>query len=314
MSSWHLFDIWVLSPQQKINYSGELWNWYVEFKNFSFVFRTGGDAWFTYNFPAWSIPVEFRGSVVVYTSLLAFSRASRNGRLWCQLALIFYFQYIVDGWFGAMFMSGMLLCDLDLLARNGQLPAFFSRFAKWRTLIFYTMFFASLILSGVPSHVQDIMILDEAPVWRHFTWLKPQASLDQKWFFLWWAAVFLISAIPQIWWLKAFFELRFNQYLGRISFSLYLVHGPIIWTLGDRLYVAAGWYKQAHEANIPAWVDWFPLPKGGPLGLEPAFLLPHIILLPLTLWLAEIATKLCDEPSLKLSRWLYIRTLGSGKH
>lgn len=313
MTSWHAFGVWTISPEHKPTYREELWNWYAEFKKFSFVFRTGGEAWFTYNFPTWSIPVEFRGSIVVYTSLMAFARATRNARLLCQIGLMYYFFYIVDGWFCAMFVAGMFLAELDVLARRDELPDIITRFKPWKTQIVYGFFCIAMVLSGVPSHTGNLDTLTDAPGWRHMAIFKPDAAWDQKWIFLFWSAILFITAVPHIWWLKAFFETTFNQYLGRISFALYLVHGPVIWTLGDRLYVATGWYKEAHETNIPGWIDCFPLSKAGPLGLEPSFLLPHIILLPFSLWLAEMVTKLVDEPTVKFSKWLYEKTLGPPK-
>ncbi len=123
-----------------------------------------------------------------------------------------------------------------------------------------------------------------------------------------------MSAIPRLPLLKSFFETRFNQYLGRISFALYLVHGPILWVLGDRLYVVTGWYREAHEINTPFLINSFPLSKGGPLGLEPSFLVPHLILLPFTLWMAEIVTKLVDEPAVRFSQWAYEKTLAPSEH
>jgi hypothetical protein len=57
--------------------------------------------------------------------------------------------------------------------------------------------------------------------------------------------------------------------------------------------------------NIPQWVDVFPLPKTGPLGLEIAFLAPHLVLLPVTFALAEVVTRAFDEPSVRFPRWLY---------
>ncbi len=309
LTSWHLFGIWTLSPNHEPTYRAELWKWYVEFKNYSFVFRGGGEAWLTYNFPAWSLPIEFRGSIIVYTTLMALSRATRNARLWVEVGLIYYFMYIVDGWFGALFMAGTLLCDLDLLARNDDLPVFLTRLSAWKMPFFYTFFCISMLLSGCPSHIADVQILDQAPGWHWLAKLRPEAPWDTKWFYLFWAAVFLVASIPRIWWLKAFFETSFNQYLGRISFSLYLIHGPILWMLGDRLYCAVGWYKEAHEEMIPGWVNKFPLSHSGPLGLEPAFLVPHLILLPLTLWASEIGTKIFDEPSNRFAQWMYSKAL-----
>jgi peptidoglycan/LPS O-acetylase OafA/YrhL len=119
----------------------------------------------------------------------------------------------------------------------------------------------------------------------------------------------LVASIPRISWLKSFFELRFNQYLGRISYAFYLVHGPILWSLGDRIYAAVGWYKESQATNNPGWINLFPLPKVGPFSLELSFVLPQLILLPLTLWAAEMVTRLIDEPSVNLAQWLYRKTL-----
>lgn len=309
MTSWHAFGIWVASSDQESNYRDEVWKWYAELKNFTFAFRSGGEPWFSYSFHVWSIPVEFRGSVIVYTSLLAFSRCTRTARLWCEVALIFYFMYIVDGWFGSLFMSGLLLCDLDLLAASHNLPRFLARLEPIKELIYYNLFFISLYLGGVPSHSSDITALRDTPGWYYLSFLKPQAVFDFKWFFLFWAATLLIVSVPRIHWLKAFFETRFNQYLGRISFSFYLVHGPVMWILGDRLYVATGWSREIHAVGLPNWINAFPISKAGPMGLDLAFWLPHLILLPVTLWCAEIATRCIDDPSIKFSQWLYRKTL-----
>jgi peptidoglycan/LPS O-acetylase OafA/YrhL len=313
LTSWHAFGIWTDSSEHQSNYRDEVWKWYCEFKNYSFVFRTGGESWLTYNFHLWSIPVEFRGSIVIYTALLAFSRCTRNARLCGEIGLIFYFLYIVDGWFCSMFMSGMLLCDLDLLAASDDIPRFFSRLEPWKKPIFYSLFAISIYLGGVPSHSIEVEVLRDSIGWHYLSYLKPQAVFDPKWFYLFWAATFLVSSIPRISWLKDFFELRFNQYLGRISFSFYLVHGPILWTLGDRLYSATGWVRSTHEVGIPNWINLFPLSKAGPYGLDIAWIAPHLILLPVTLWLAEIVTKLIDEPSVKFAQWLYSRTLAPAK-
>jgi peptidoglycan/LPS O-acetylase OafA/YrhL len=312
ITSWHLFGIWTLSPKHKATFSEELWNWYIEFKNFSFVFRTGDSGWMlTSQFHAWSIPVEFRGSIIIYTSVLAFSRATRNARLWCQIGLIFYFLYIVDGYFGALFVGGMLLCELTILSKANNLPRFISNLSPYKKPIFYTLFIVGIYLSGVPSFSQDIFELRKARGWYFLSFLKPQAVFDLKWFYLFWAALFVVASIPHISWLKAFFETPFNQYLGRISFALYLVHGPVLWVLGDRLYQAVGWYREEHVIHTPSWINLFPLSQKGPLGLEISFLAPHLILLPLTLWLAEIVTKLFDEPSVRFSQWAYGKVLPS---
>ncbi|KAL3484701.1 acyltransferase 3 [Aspergillus germanicus] len=304
MTILHLFRIRAI-PESKDTYLEEVSNWYKEFKNFSFIFRGGGDPWFTYNFHAWSIPVEFRGSIVVYTVLLAFSRFRANARLCGYLFLIFYFLYIADGWFCALFVAGMLLCELDLASQIDETPAILTKLRPWKKPIFWTLFAISIYLGGVPSHNSDLQILRDSPGWHYLAYLKPQAVYDYKWFYLFWAAVLVVASISRIPALRAFFELRPNQYLGRVSFAFYLVHGPVLWVLGDRLYAAVGWTRMSHPTTCPGWIDRVPLPRVGPLGMEISFLAPHFILLPVTLWLAEVVTRVVDGPSVQLAAKLY---------
>ena len=308
MSSWHLFR-YRTDIEPKSSYRDELWNWYCEFKNFSFVFRSGGEPWFSYNFHTWSIPVEFRGSVVVYTAQLALSRCTKNARLWCEVGLVIYFMYIADGWSCAAFMAGMLLCDLELLGASRNLPKPIEQLGRFKHTIFYLLFLIAVYLAGAPASDFDVHVLRNSPGWYYLSYLKPQAVFDFKWFYLFWAATFLVASVPHISWLKRFFEAGFNQYLGRISFAFYLVHGPILWSLGDRVYAAVGWSREHHAINIPEWINLLPITKAGPLGLEISFLLPQLVLLPITLWMAEIVTALFDEPSVKFAQWLYGKTL-----
>jgi peptidoglycan/LPS O-acetylase OafA/YrhL len=307
LTSWHVFGIWIESDQKE-TWREEVWNWYIELKNFSYVFRLGGEPWFSYNVHTWSIPVEFRGSIAIYTSLLAFSRATRNARLWCEVGLIYYFMYIVDGSHCAIFMGGMLLCDLELLAENNDLPRWFWFFESFKELIFFNLFIAALYLGGIPSHSDDLNELKQSPGWYYLSMLKPQAVFDYKFFYLFWASCALVASVPRIPSLKSFFETRFCQYLGRISFAFYLVHGPIMNTLADRLYAAVGRPKGDMQELVP-WTNLFPISDAGPFGLELNFLLPHLIIFPANLWLAEIVTKLIDEPSVKFAQWLYRKIL-----
>ncbi|KUJ11402.1 uncharacterized protein LY89DRAFT_655240 [Mollisia scopiformis] len=308
-TSWHLFGLWTAVPVHQNTYVEEVAYWYNDFTCFSWVFRGGNVHYSKYNFHLWSIAIEFRGSIVIFTSLLAFSRFRRNARLLCEVGLIFYFLYIVDGVLYAMFTAGMLLCDLETLARNDDLPLFFyTHLRAYKKAIFYILLFFGIYLSGVPSidFLTSISLLEESPGWNWLAHLKPTSvsESDYKWFYLFWASIFLVSSISQTR-VKAFFEMRFNQYLGRISFALYLVHGPILWILADRLYLAAGLTREINVDGIRSWIGIFPLSKAGPLGLEFAFLALHLIILPVTLWVAEICTTLVDKPSIKLAQWAY---------
>lgn len=314
MTSWHVLKIRSGNPIAALpekNWRDEVWKWYCDFKNFSFIFT--GDAWNQYNDHTWSIPMEFRGSIVIYTSLLALYRCKATTRLWCEVSLIIYFLYIVDGWFCALFMMGMLLCDLDMLADQDQLPEIFSRLKPRQNWIYYVFFLISLYLGGVPSISNDIGHLRRSPGWYFLSFLKPQAVFDFRWFFRFWSATLIMLSIPRIPWLKGFFETPFCQYLGKVSYGFYLVHGPVLWTLGDRIYAASGRVREGHIGIVPGWINLFPFPRWGIFGLEINYLVPHLILLPFTLWLADVVTKVIDEPSVKFSHWLCNRVLDTSE-
>lgn len=311
LTSWHLFGLRSLAPgamEPEKKYIDELWRWYADFKNYSFVFHE--DPANKYNDHLWSIALEFKGSIVVYTFVLAFSRASRNGRLFCEAGLVVYFLYVVDGWFCGLFTIGMLLCDLDLLAAKDNLPSLFKILEPLKMPIYYSLLAVALYLGGVPSITGDLQHLRDSPGWYYLSFLKPQAFWDPRWFYRVWAATFIVAAIPRVPQLKSLFETSFCQYLGRVSFGLYLVHGPVLWTLGDRVYAATGRIREEHSELVPGWINLCPFPSWGPFGLEINFLMAHVVLLPFTLWLAEIVTKMIDEPSVKIAQFLYKRVRG----
>lgn len=317
VTSWHVFGFWNFNCPPKATIGEELWNWYVEFKNFSFLFKEGPNSiWVTYNTHLWSIPLEMRGSVLVFMASLALSRATTKARLLCEVFLAWYFLYVVDGYYCALFMTGMLQADLDLLARrpDGYFPRFLRRLEPYKTFLVYHAFGVSMYLAGVPSSTNKLEDVRANPGWYWLSYLKPQAVFDPKWFYLFWGANLLVVSVPRLGWLKRFFESRFCQFLGRISFSLYLVHGPILSFLGDRVYHAVGFVRVSGLGveQLAWWANRFPLPLTGPYGLELAFLLPQIVLLPFTFWVADVVTRMVDEPSVKFAAWLYKRTLGGG--
>jgi peptidoglycan/LPS O-acetylase OafA/YrhL len=308
----YMFFAWMIpgletniKPEAK--FGDELYRWYTEIKNFSFVFRQGGEPWMPYNFHVWTIPLEFKGSMVIYASVLAFSRCTRKARLFLQVTLMFYFMYIVDGWYLSCFVAGMFLVEVDLMEEFDQLPEFITKLRPHKTAISYTALFVALYLGGVPCLGLEMDPLREAWGWHYLSYLKPSAVFMPKSFYLSIAAFILVPLVPRIKWLKTFFELPLNQHFGRISYAFYLVHGPVLWTIGNRIYAAIGWVREDNYLNIAHWIGTVPIPKWGLVGLELNFILAQFILFPLTLWVAKLATDAFDGPSIKLAAWLYER-------
>ncbi|KAH9884281.1 hypothetical protein F4778DRAFT_763710 [Xylariomycetidae sp. FL2044] len=64
---------------------------------------------------------------------------------------------------------------------------------------------------------------------------------------------------------------------SRLSYALYLVHGPVLWMLGGRLYAAAGWHRDSERAHLSnrqvdkvcrAAQDWVAGSRGRVSGAE----------------------------------------------
>lgn len=205
-----------------------------------------------------------------------------------------------------MVIMGILICDIDLLSEKNKLPPIFHKlnFLTLRGWIWYPAMLIALYLSGAPRVSDPEKIMEHDPGWYLLAGLVPGAVTNSKWFFEFWAATLSFIAIPRIPWMKSMFEMPGFLYLGKISFGMYLVHGPILWTVGDRVYSAVGLTREFSPKYVPGWIDLFPLP-GGPFGFEISYWAAQCILLPLTMYMAGVVNKLFDEPSAQLGKWIF---------
>lgn len=67
----------------------------------------------------------------------------------------------------------------------------------------------------------------------------------------------------------------------------------------DQKIIFGPYYNKWHDAS------WWPLPDGGPMGLEPNFWFCVVICIPTFLYVAEVGTRLFDTPSVKMSKWAW---------
>lgn len=86
--------------------------------------------------------------------------------------------------------------------------------------------------------------------------------------------------------LKRIFDNAFSRYLGRISYGLYLVHGPICHMLGFWL-IPYMWEFTGRETAMQ---------------YESGFLLGAVVIVAVVFWCADRFTVFVDAPSNKLAR------------
>lgn len=308
LSSWHLLGVRVSWPEKAPNYFAELGNFVHEFITWSFVLRERGFPIFAYNFPAWSLPVEYQGSIVTYTTLLALARVKTRARLVVMLVLAFYFLRM-GSWSSFCFLCGTTLAEVDILFQKDSpaLPAAVK--AVFRSASFWTaMLVVGLFLGGQPHTSDGIEPMDDSPVWGTLAYWIPAIYREGEYNVYWlaWAGVLVVTSVVFTPWTHAIFDRPLPQYLGRISFAFYLSHGPILWTLGSRFYALVG-IHQSLDAELVPWNNRFPLPLWGPYGMELPFWACQAFLLPFSIYWAEVTMRLIDEPSVTLAQKLFKR-------
>jgi len=101
-------------------------------------------------------------------------------------------------------------------------------------------------------------------------------------------AVLIVLSIANLSPTKKFFGLPVFQYLGQISFALYLTHWPIL-ALG-------GWEIVPYMQRLTGNVTTIRSELGVALGF--------ICLAPIIIWAADLCWRYVDKPSIRFARWV----------
>lgn len=317
--------VWADWPKLQPTFVAELKAYFTELVRFTYFLRIEENPYvdlsvttFSYNPHTWTIALEYQGSILLFIVLLSFSTFRVRPRLIMTTLLALYF-ILLGSWVSFCFLCGSIIAEIELLEWD------FARKESQVTTIFsYIMLVLGLWLASMPTvelRAQTVADLARNPGWATLASLVPSTYADIKPYWLSWGAVALVIAVKQIDWLRAFFETRFLQYLGRISFAFYLgmhsqtcpmngdpdviVHGPILQVVGVRMYHITGQRTETFGGWLAAYDNWLPLPSIGPFGLELGFLAAQLVILPVTFYCAEIVERVFDAPAVKVSRWCY---------
>lgn len=302
----------------------------------------------------WSLAVEMRGSMSLFVWIFALSRMRHKTRFFLTLAMIWYLIVAVPAAQMATFFAGMVTAELDLIASGAaQMPLPWDglvqavgRHGLVRALVIHAVLVGALYLgaspSGSPVDSSRDEVLGKCRGWMTLEWLIPEAyphgggDPSWLWFWLFWAAWTFLLAVKEINWLKRVLAGGLSQCwsllltisslrspvliasadLGRVSFPLYLLHGPMIGFFSERLFYLTGVKKNMDEGAISLfgaienkWYDasWFPFSDQGPYGLEPNYLFCLALSTVVFLYVAELGFKSIEAPTVWFSRWAYGR-------
>ena len=188
--------------------------------NFFHALYEGTIAIFTqgpiYNFNSvlWTMKYEFIGSFIIFIVALVFGRSKL--RLFVYIALIIA---LYNTWFLG-FIFGMLLADI-YVNRPKILPN--------KKLLLYPLAIISVVLGGFPTG----SITGTAYSFIALPWIRPDQNQS---LYTSLGAFLLIICILNIPLLKKFMSSKPLVKIGSYTYSMYLVHQPIIYTLGTGMF------------------------------------------------------------------------------
>ncbi|KAK1513370.1 uncharacterized protein CCOS01_14312 [Colletotrichum costaricense] len=186
-----------------------------------------------------TIPMELRGSMFIYLFLLGTAAIQAKWRLRIG-ALLSAYSLILGRWDMATFMGGVLLSEADIRradrglippatnGRKGQQATIGQKFLGSRTARWGALFVALYLLSYPDAGAEW------TPGFTLLSSLVPRyyIPLSGWMFYQAMGAMLLLPCVLHSPFLRGALEGRVAQYLGKISFSFYLVHGPVLHSLG----------------------------------------------------------------------------------
>ena len=177
-----------------------------------------------YDAVLWTIPIEFWGSFVVYTLLLILARIPSNRLRMTLIAIFACISMRLGSWNIFCFSSGMLIADFNLSQEENNTAPSLSQPSRFR-LIWTTIFAISFYAAGFPTLVYEEAKQNPMPGFELLRAVTPMSwNMEDHSRFIWsLSGVFLLLSISQLP-IKSMFESTICQYLGKISFSLYLIH------------------------------------------------------------------------------------------
>ena len=299
-SPW-LTGLWEQHPPRFENFGEQIkdfahmwWDWSTPFQWRLFYSE--------YDPHTWTIPVEFRGSMVLFVLLLA-SAGLKQGWRAGLFALVTVYCLASARWDVAAFTGGGLVADIHLW----QIPKGVQDEEKAALLPTHDK---QHVVSGQPLRillvtlktlvlVAALYILsfpdDSAKQTPGFSWLyKITPAMYRKGSaphpYMFWhsvAALFVIWSVQQLRYVNGVFCLSIPQYFGKISYAFYLVHGPLLHSAGfalqPKIFEAVG-------DSVTAWIG--------------ALVLGWMTMLALSVIVAHLFWKLVDMPLVRLAKWL----------
>ena len=236
----------------------------------------------------WTLPLEYYGSLMCYLFLFIFVRIERA---WLRMGLLTFFSgfcLLIGSWNLFCFLAGMLIADFNLSQEENDTKPSIRHGVIWTT-VFATAFY----VAGLPSLLSPIARTLPMPGFETLHSLTPMNLHMEDPSRFWWSisGVSMLLAISQLPRLKRLFESNFCQYLGKIAFSLYLIH--------EFCLVLFGLSLQEFMMRLTGMK-----PTAGTFGYWLLCVVWYVLFSVPVFALAAQVERWVDAPSVRFARWL----------
>jgi peptidoglycan/LPS O-acetylase OafA/YrhL len=283
------FDYTSMPGHQPVhpNVFNSFWAQFLDWSKFVFLDLTNPFTWqiprSEYGPHLWTIPLTFRGSMVVALVLVGISRTRRSWRLVLSTVMAIY-CLLQTRWEISTFLAGTVLCELDL-TRHGHLspdamPAIRApKFARLSKVIWILCALLTLFVGSFPRYNDGIGV-------PGYQWMCLITPNYRYWDAMAGVGIVILLAKAQA--IHGILTTAPMQYLGKISFSMYIVHEPLLHIIGYHT-VPAMWHITGKEQIVQYQM-------GFGLGMLITFFL--------LLWCADVFRRLVLQPCERLSVWV----------
>ncbi|CAD0093820.1 unnamed protein product [Aureobasidium vineae] len=288
-----IFLGWAHDPQPQIlpSFWGQARDWGHETVQLFDIFTHKHWPESRYDVHLWTIPQEFRCSMVLFLTIAGLALVRTRVRM-ILLALFTACAFQADAWEFSAFWSGALIAEANLIHQekkdsrvnvdpfsDEEEPR--SQLTVWCT---YCAFVLSLYLLSYPFQEAEF-----APGYSILSKLVPSGLRAGDGYRFWHClgAMIMIYSTSLDSRLQSLFNNSLSRYLGNISFALYLVHGFTLKTVG----------------YVSVYGFWQITGKDTLFQYESGFVLGGLIVIPLTIWFADLFWRFVDIPIVKFTRW-----------
>ncbi|TVY27975.1 hypothetical protein LHYA1_G003516 [Lachnellula hyalina] len=190
----------------------------------------------------WTVPTEFRCSMVLFALLLTVSQRTLLVRFGIEVGVVGWCMG-AGRWDVALFVAGAVMAELRVrrevrlqareMERTGEEENRNWQCTMWksiRTTALLSTLITGLLLACYPPIPPSL----DTPIFGPLSHLTSSRSESRRTIYAI-SALLILSSLDNLPGLQKIFNTRIVQYMGRISYALYLVHGLLIRVVGQRV-------------------------------------------------------------------------------